>query len=94
MSHAKSAKGGDKDRGHGQNRGLSEAVHSALVRYFADLDGHPPSNLYDLVIAQVEKPLFEVVLQNARGNVSRAAEMLGINRGTLRSRLRKYGLDG
>lgn len=72
---------------------LSESVRKALDNYFADLDGHEAVDLYELVLSQVEKPLFEVVMQNARGNITRAAEMLGINRGTLRSRLKKYGLE-
>lgn len=72
---------------------LSESVRRALDGYFADLDGHDASDLYDLVISQVEKPLFEAVIQHTRGNITKAADMLGMNRGTLRSRLKKYGLD-
>ena len=64
-----------------------------MDKYFADLDGHEASDLYELVISQIEKPLFEVVMKNTRGNVSQAAVALGMNRGTLRSRLKKYGLD-
>jgi Fis family transcriptional regulator len=44
-------------------------------------------------MSQVERPLFEIVMENTRGNISRAAQLLGLNRATLRSRLRKYGLD-
>ncbi len=73
--------------------GLSDCVREALNNYFADLDGHEASDLYELVLSQVEKPLFEVVMNNTRGNVSQAALTLGMNRGTLRSRLKKYGLD-
>jgi Fis family transcriptional regulator len=72
---------------------LSDSVRQAMERYFADLDGHDPGDLYQLVLAQVERPLFEIVLENTRGNVSRAAQLLGLNRATLRSRLKKYGLD-
>lgn len=72
---------------------LSENVKSAMENYFTDLDGYHASNLYELVMSQVEKPLFEIVLKNTKGNMSRAAELLGMNRGTLRSRLKKYGLD-
>ncbi len=75
------------------NKCLSDNVRQSLENYFADLDGHDPSNLYDLFLAQVEKPMFEVVLQVTRGNVTRAAQILGLNRGTLRNRLKKYGLD-
>ena len=73
--------------------GLGISVRLALENYFTDLDGHDASNLYDLFIAQVEKPMFEVILQQSRGNMTRASQMLGLNRATLRSRLKKYGLD-
>jgi Fis family transcriptional regulator, factor for inversion stimulation protein len=72
---------------------LSESVRKALDNYFADLDGHEAVDLYELILSQVEKPLFEVVMENTRGNITKAADLLGINRGTLRSRLKKYGLD-
>jgi Fis family transcriptional regulator len=72
---------------------LSKHVRRAVENYFADLDGHDASNIYDLFLAQVEKPMFEVVLEVTRGNVTKASEILGLNRGTLRNRLKKYGLD-
>lgn len=73
--------------------GLSDCTKQTLEKYFDDMDGHQANGLYDLVMAQVEKPLFEVVMRHTRGNMSRAAELLGLNRGTLRNRLKKYGLD-
>jgi Fis family transcriptional regulator len=72
---------------------LCELVASALERYFADLNGEQPSKLYELVLEQVERPLLEVVMRESRGNISRAAQILGLNRATLRSRLIKYGLN-
>ena len=72
---------------------LSQMVRRAIDGYFEDLDGHDASDMYELVISQVEKPLFESVMQHTRGNITKAAEVLGMNRGTLRSRLKKYGLD-
>lgn len=75
------------------NSGLSDSVRDAIDRYFRDLDGHDPGDLYELVLTQVERPLFEAVMKNTRGNVSHAAQLLGLNRATLRSRLKKYGLD-
>ena len=72
---------------------LSESVREAMQRYFDDLDGHDPGDLYDLVLSQVEKPLFEVVMGATGGNLTRAAQLLGLNRATLRNRLKKYGLD-
>jgi Fis family transcriptional regulator, factor for inversion stimulation protein len=58
------------------------------------LNGHRPTHLYDLVLREVEEPLFRVVLDYAQGNQSRAAGILGINRGTLRKKLRQFGLTG
>ncbi len=73
---------------------LSVMVRAALKRYFADLNGQPPCDLYEFVIAEVERPLLETVMDETRGNLSRAAQVLGINRATLRSKLAKYGLHG
>ncbi|MCH9026031.1 MAG: Fis family transcriptional regulator [Proteobacteria bacterium] len=56
------------------------------------LNGHQPKALYELVIGQVEKPLLRTVLDYAEGNQSLAADILGINRGTLRKKLRRHGL--
>jgi Fis family transcriptional regulator, factor for inversion stimulation protein len=64
----------------------------ALDAYFASLNGHKPGQLYDLVMREVEEPLFKAVLDYAEGNQSRAADILGINRGTLRKKLKTYGL--
>jgi len=64
----------------------------ALEGYFQKLNGHRPGDLYQLVLSQVEQPLFEAVLDYTNGNQSEAAEILGINRGTLRKKLRTYNL--
>jgi len=72
---------------------ISQAVKDAMQTYFADLDGHDARNLYRMVMGEVEKPLFEAVLDYTRGNQSHAADLLGINRGTLRKKLREHGLD-
>ena len=64
----------------------------AMETYIVELDGHDASDLYELFLEQVEKPLFEVVMDNADGNITKASDILGMNRGTLRTRLRKYGL--
>lgn len=74
-------------------RPLNGCVRKALDNYFADLDGHEPGNLYQLMLGEVEKPLLEKVIQYASGNQTRAAEILGINRGTLRKKLKQYGLE-
>ena len=71
---------------------LSDCVEKSMQNYFADLDGHDASGLYDLVITQVEKPLFEIVLKQYNGNITHAAQALGLNRGTVLGRLKKYGI--
>jgi Fis family transcriptional regulator len=65
----------------------------ALSDYFANLNGHRPARLYNLVLREVEEPLFRAVLDYSAGNQSRAAGILGINRATLRKKLREHGLS-
>jgi Fis family transcriptional regulator, factor for inversion stimulation protein len=74
--------------------GLSTCVKSSLERYFHDLNGEKPAGeLYDLVIQEVERPLLEIVMKHVKSNQCRAAELLGINRNTLRKKLKLHGLD-
>ena len=72
---------------------IYHCVESALDTYFEDMGGHDPSNLYELVLSQTEKPMLEVVLRQTQGNITKSAEILGINRATLRKKLMKYGLE-
>ncbi len=72
---------------------IRESIRHCLEKYFADLDGHEPAEIHQLVMAEVEPAMLETVMRFARGNQTRAAEMLGINRTTLRKKLRQYGLD-
>ncbi len=71
---------------------LSHAVKHSIRRYLFELEGTLPNNMYELVLRQVEQPLFEAILEHTKGNQSRAAELLGLNRGTLRKKLRSYNL--
>lgn len=71
---------------------LSDMTEMALKDYLSKLNGHAPVELYDLVLREVEVPLFRLVMDYTRGNQSRAADILGINRGTLRKKLKKHGL--
>ncbi len=73
-------------------RPLRSVTEEAINNYFANLNGHKPAELYDLVINEVEGPLLKAVMQYTGGNQSRAAEVLGINRGTLRKKLRIHDL--
>jgi Fis family transcriptional regulator len=81
------------DRVEGKDIPLRNHAEQALESYFANLNGHPPAHLYDLVLREVEEPLFRAVLDYASGNQSQAAVILGINRGTLRKKLRQFGLS-
>lgn len=77
-----------------RNKPLSALTDEALRSYLNALNGHKPVALYQLVIREVEKPLFEAVMDYVDGNQSEAAEILGINRGTLRKKLKTYKLLG
>jgi Fis family transcriptional regulator len=71
---------------------LRNSVQAALQLYFNDLDGHDAEGVYDMVIGQVEQAMLECVMLHTRGNQTRAAEVLGINRSTLRKKLKLHGL--
>lgn len=72
---------------------LQDAVQRALSRYFQQLDGTPPTDLYQMVMKQVEQPLFTAVMQHTGGNQSKAAGLLGISRSTLRKKLAQYEIE-
>lgn len=72
---------------------LSTHIKSMLEDYFNDLDGHPPADLYQMVLHEIEQPLLETVLHYTRGNQSKAAVLLGLNRGTLRKKLKQYDIN-
>jgi len=71
---------------------LARQVEAALDRYFAELDGVDAQDLYQLVLEEVERPLLRAVMARVAHNQSRAAGMLGLNRGTLRKKLKRHGL--
>jgi Fis family transcriptional regulator len=68
---------------------LAESVRRALERYFRDMDGERPSDIYDMVLKNIEKPMIETVLGKAEGNLTLAAAMLGIDRNTLRKKMQQ-----
>ena len=72
---------------------LSDAVKASLEEYFTHLDGQPPHAVYDMVLSCVEKPMLEYILHSVGGNQSKAAEILGINRNTLRKKMAQCNLD-
>ncbi|WP_083608041.1 DNA-binding transcriptional regulator Fis [Teredinibacter haidensis] len=75
-----------------QEPSLRDSVEKAVSNYFQHLDGQDVSDVYDMVLAEVEAPMLEVVMKYTRHNQTRAAQVLGLNRGTLRKKLKQYGL--
>ncbi|MCX7627779.1 MAG: Fis family transcriptional regulator [Methylophilaceae bacterium] len=72
---------------------LHQCVRQSLEEYFRDLDGEQPHALYDMLIQCVEKPLLQFVMDHTGGNQSKAAEILGLNRNTLRKKLKQHNLQ-
>ncbi|MBT8149234.1 MAG: DNA-binding transcriptional regulator Fis [Pseudomonadales bacterium] len=71
---------------------LRENVEVAMSNYFKHLDGQSVSDVYQMVLSEVEAPLLEQVMKYVRNNQTKAAHLLGLNRGTLRKKLKQYGL--
>lgn len=71
---------------------IARCVRRAMDGYFRDLDGERPCAIYDMVMNSVEKPLLEIVLNRVDGNQTRAAQLLGLNRNTLRKKMKDYGI--
>ena len=71
---------------------LRDCVEAAVSNYFDHLDGQAVSNVYDMVLNEVEAPLLKLVMKYADQNQTKASSILGLNRGTLRKKLKKYGL--
>lgn len=69
---------------------LCHSVAECLDEYFSSLNGHAPTDLYETILGQVEPPLLRATLRYCDGNQSRAAELLGLNRATLRKKLSQY----
>ncbi len=80
------------DTGTRENE-ITLAVRKVMKQYFKDLDGEKCTGIYEMVVNAVEKPMLEVVMQQAQGNQTRAADLLGLNRNTLRKKLQQHGLD-
>ena len=73
---------------------IARCVRKAMDSYFKDLDGEKPCAIYDMVIRFIEKPLLESVLRRAKGNQTHAAQMLGLNRNTLRKKMQEHRIKG
>ncbi|MBT4183160.1 MAG: Fis family transcriptional regulator [Nitrosomonadales bacterium] len=74
-------------------KNLPDNIDTLLDQYFNDLDGDQPSTIYEMVINTVEKPLLIYIMNKTEGNQSKAAKMLGLNRNTLRKKLKQYNLE-
>ena len=78
---------------HEKPQPLRDAVTKAVNNYLKQLNGQDISDIYDLVLSELEAPLLEEIMTHTRGNQTKAATMLGINRGTLRKKLKRYGMN-
>jgi len=72
---------------------IPDCVNQSLDQYFKDLNGENPTNVYDMVVGLVEKPLLTYIMGISKGNQSKAAEILGLNRNTLRKKLKQHKID-
>ena len=77
---------------HWNDGDMARTVRKAIEGYFKDLDGEKASGVYDMVINCIEKPMLESVLTRVRGNQTHAAQMLGLNRNTLRKKMKAHGI--
>jgi Fis family transcriptional regulator len=75
-----------------QAQTLRDSVATALHNYFSHLDGQPVTDVYEMVLSEVEAPLLEAVMRYTRNNQTKASQLLGLNRGTLRKKLKEHGL--
>jgi Fis family transcriptional regulator len=85
--------GSDAHKGNHSGGTLHETVTACVRQYLQEIDGEPTTDFYQLVLSQVEPPLLREVMSYTRHNQTRAAQMLGLNRGTLRKKLRQYDIS-
>ena len=81
-----------KKKFNGEGKQLGHQVSKSMHKFFMQLDGENPTDIYDMVIKEVELPLLEIVMQQCDNNQSKASKILGINRGTLRNKLKEHNL--
>ncbi|MEE4191410.1 MAG: DNA-binding transcriptional regulator Fis [Halieaceae bacterium] len=80
------------ESGNGKGTSLRHSVQLAVRAYLDELEGELGSEVYQMVLAEVEAPLLEEIMHYTRNNQTKASQMLGLNRGTLRKKLKQYGL--
>ena len=81
-----------KKKFNGEGKRLSDQVAKSMQKYFKELDGEKATNIYQMVLKEVEQPLLETVMKQCKGNKTLASKILGLNRGTLRTKLKDYNL--
>ena len=81
-----------KKQFNGEGKQLGHQVSKSMLKYFQELDGEKPTDVYSMVLKEVELPLLEIVMKECNENQSKASKILGINRGTLRSKLKEHKL--
>jgi Fis family transcriptional regulator len=72
---------------------IEQCIVRSLNEYFVNLDGAKPHALHEMVLQAVERPLLKFAMERTSGNQSAAADLLGINRNTLRKKLTSYGIE-
>ena len=82
----------NKKQFNGEGKQLSSQVTRSMRKYFKELDGEAARDVYGMVLKEIELPMLEIVMDQCNNNQTKASEVLGINRGTLRSKLREYKL--
>ena len=81
-----------KKQFNGEGKQLGHQVSKSMRKYFQELDGEKPTDVYSMVLKEVELPLLEIVMKECNENQSKASKILGMNRGTLRSKLKEHKL--
>ena len=81
-----------KRKFNGEGKQLSHQVSKSMRKFFRELDGENPTDIYSMVLKEVELPLLEIVMKECKDNQSKASKRLGINRGTLRTKLKEHKL--
>ena len=84
--------GKKKKKFNGEGKRLSDQVAKIMQKYFKELDGTKTTDLYRLVLKEIEQPLLDTVMKECKGNQTVASQILGLNRGTLRTKLKSYNL--
>ena len=92
MTKFSKVKASKKKKFNGEGKLLGHQVSKSMHKYFEQLDGENPTDIYDMVIKEVELPLLEIVMKECDYNQSKASKILGINRGTLRTKLKEHNL--